>query len=274
MKVQLAIVALALFTACAPSEPVRVFIFAGQSNIFGADSIIDGSTKTRGLVDMGLQTDVDASSILAVAGSGDVTYGWADIRGHDGCFEGEWVTAQGVPYKGHGPEVGFNRALGGNLAILKFTGNYALEGGRSAWARGSAWTTMQAFIDAKLADLGRPYVVEGFLWDQGIDDGIQQRTQAAYAADLRQVITDFRAKFGHAPFVLARSVDSQIAGSPNMAPIRAGQLEVAADPGNAWVNMDDLTPYTRVHHLTAASQLIFGARFAAAWQALDAASVP
>ena len=110
----------------------------------------------------------------------------------------------------------------------------------------------------------------GFIWFQGIDDGILGRDQASYQADLEQMIADLRAKFGDKPFILARSVgtDGMI-----MDPIRAGQMAVGAKAGNAWINVDDLGPYVNVHHLRAAAQLVAGQRFAAGWSSLQIPSV-
>ena len=230
----------------------------------GADATIT-PTLTGDLVDARLQNDVDRSARFTF-GSPRIEYGWGDIRGHGGGSLGELEVA-GVPVKVHGPEVGFNRQLGGGIAIVKYADNYhALEAGRSAWVKpGTRWTQWQAFVDRQLAALDRPYVIAGFIWLQGIDDGILGRDKAAYKADLLQIAADLRAKFGPAPFILGRSINSDIAGQASMAPIREAQVEVGALPGNAWVNLDDLGPYVAVHHLTSAGQLQSGKRFAEAF---------
>lgn len=247
-------------------EPVRVFIFAGQSNMLGADATISAD-KVHDLAEVALQTDVDRSSLLTVGGA--ESYPWGDIRGHNTVSLSEEFIA-GLRVKGHGPEVGFNRALGGNVAIIKFAANYhALEGGRSAWvAPGSLWVQWQAFVDQQLAAIGKPYVIAGFVWSQGIDDGILRRDHDAYKADLRKIAADLRAKFGVRPFILAREVDSQVAGSAAMAPIRQAQVEVGNEPGNSWVTVDDLGPYVNTHHLSAAAQLVAGQRFASGYLGL------
>lgn len=241
-------------------EPLRVFIFAGQSNIFGADAVIDPST-VKDLAESNQQTLLDKTSKFRLSGY----YPWGDIRGHcSGTF------LANKPVKVMGPEVGFNRALGGHIVILMFTDNFnALEKGHSPWrSPGSLWKRMTAFIDQSLRELKEPYSIAGCVWDQGIDDACMHRDKHTYEADLKSVINDIRAKYGQIPFVLSRSVNSKVAGSTNMKPIREAQVEVGSMANNSWINVDDLGPYNNGHHLTAKAQLTAGERFANAWKKL------
>jgi len=242
------------------TPPVPVFVFAGQSNMNGSDAVISTMTGVQDLVDMGLQSDVDRSALFTMA-TPNASYAWGDIRGHDGYYNRS-AFIDGKPVKVHGPEVGFNRTLGGNIAIVKYAANYpALEKGRSAWVKpGSRWTAWQDFVDQQLSSLGRPYQIVGVVWLQGIDDGMLNRSQEAYQADLIQQLADLRAKFGNVPVVLGRSVNSPIAGAAAMAPIRAAQVEVGNMPGNAWIDVDDLQ-IVADHHLSSAAQLTAGQRF-------------
>lgn len=226
--------------------------------------MIDQATKSKDMVDVGLRNAVDAASTFVLGGQ--VTYAWGDLRGHNNFYGGN-PTYLGNTVKGHGPEIGFNRhlAAGGPMAIIKYTGNFsALQSSKSPWlSPGTLWTAWQAFVDARLAEVTSP-VVAGVVWFQGIDDGLLARTQAAYEADLRQMIVDLRTKFGATlPFIMSRSINSQIAGSTNMAPIRAGQDVIGAETGNARIDVDDLSPlYVATHHMTAQAQLVSGQRFA------------
>lgn len=249
------------------AAPIKVFIFAGQSNMAGADALVDPILKTKDLKDL-QRTTIEDDSTRFVFRVGANEGAWETVRGHNTTLYGERLL-NGLPYKGHGPEVGFNRALGGKIAIIKYANNYgALENGRSAWVNpGSLWTAWQGFVDRQLAALGEPYVIEGFIWHQGIDDGLLKRSQQDYERDLRQIIADLRAKFGIKPFVLARSVNSPVAGAEFMAPIRSGQVAVGSELHNGWVNVDDST-LINYHHLTAASQLVVGERFADEWETL------
>jgi hypothetical protein len=253
-----------------------VFILGGQSNMFGADAVIDGTDKTLDLDEAGLQTAADQAALFRLGGP-TYTYAWGEIIGHQGTSFGVDNVAT-VPIQVHGPEVGLNRTLyaagATPLAITKYANNFsALESGRSPWVSpGSLWTAWQAEVDDALADLvalGHTYTIVCFCWAQGIDDGLLARSQVDYEADLRQIITDLRAKFGASiPFILSRSVNSPIVGSTDMAPIRAGQVAVAADANNGLVDLDDLTPYVNSHHLSAANQILHGNHFAAQYLAL------
>jgi hypothetical protein len=257
-----------------------VWIFAGQSNMFGADAVIDGTDKTLDLVEKGIQTAADAAAKFALGSP--FTYGPGDIRGHQGTSFGV-NNVGGVPIMVHGPEVGFNRTLYAqgyaSTFIIKYGANFtALESGKSPWVPGgSIWTAWQSFVDAQLAAItaaGNTYRIMGFCWCQGIDDALRSRTQADYMVDLRTIISAMRTKFGGMPWVMARSIDSQIAGSAAMAPIRQGQVAVAADSGNGWTDLDDLTPYVNTHHMSSASQLTNGQRMAAKYIALLPAQAP
>jgi hypothetical protein len=242
----------------------QVFIFAGQSNMAGADAVISPS-RTEDLVDTGQQTDADRSARFTSHDDGPCATQWGDIRGHDGSSFGETTVNGRSRSRCTARRSGFAR-IGHRVAIIKFADNFtALENGRSPWvAPGSRWRAWQAFVDAQLAALGEPYQVVGFVWHQGIDDALLQRDRAGYEADLRQIAADLRARFGPLPFVLARSVNSPIAGGAAMAPIRAAQVAVGESAGNAWIDVDDLGPFVNAHHLTAAAQLVAGRRFAEA----------
>lgn len=244
-----------------PADAVRVYLFVGQSNMAGADAVIDPGTGTRDLVDMGQQTDADRSTLFTYA-SKSVFYPWGDVRGHNGSHLGETMLG-GKPVKQHGPEVGFGRAMGGNVAVIKYSDNFtATENGRSPWVKpGSRWAAWQAHVDASLQSLGRPYVIAGFVYFQGIDDGLLHRGGDRYQDDVEHVAADLRAKFGKAPFVIVRSIDSQIAGSSYMAPIRAAQVTIGQQAGNRWVDVDGL-PLAAIHHMTAEGQLEVGRRIA------------
>lgn len=256
-----------------------VHIMAGQSNMHGADAVINVSTKTLSLAANGTQTAADLAALFKLGGAAYTTP-LAAINGHQGTSLGVDNVA-GAPIMVHGPEVGLNRTLyassSANRVYLKYTDNFsALESGKSPWApSGTRWTAWQAFVDAQLAAItaaGNTYTIVGFFWAQGIDDGLLARTKASYTSDLRAIITALRTKFGLTiPFILSRSINSAIAGSTNMAPIREGQLEVAADQYNYWVDLDDLTPYVNTHHMTSVNQIIHGNRYATTLLSVPAA---
>jgi hypothetical protein len=241
----------------------------------GSDACIDPLGCVKDLADIGEQTPADKASLIAYQelSSTSVTYPWGDIRGHNGSSMSQDTNSSGIPFKVHGPEVGFVRSLYAagwhNIAIIKVSDNYSvLENGRSAWVSpNSRWRDWTAFVDAQLAELSRKgyaHTIRGVVWSQGIDDGMMRRSQADYQSDLQQIVSDIRARYGDIPFVLER--DSEADGADRMDPIRAAQVEVATTtPNSGWIDVDDLCPYVNTHHLSEAAQLTAGERFAAAY---------
>ena len=112
-----------------------MFLFAGQSNMAGADAIV---SDPPGFV----QQEADRVSLFTYGpGPGKAQmpgyHPWGDIRGHS------WSRGDGAPRLIHGPEVGFVRRLyqAGlrDIAIIKVTGNIPLQEPRWLWGAGEAF---------------------------------------------------------------------------------------------------------------------------------------
>lgn len=246
-------------------EPFNVFILAGLSNMAGADSVVPESPLFQ-------QTLADRATLFTTAplpgGAKSASFvAWETVRGHSVKNN-----------LSHGPEVGFARTLHQagwkNVAIVKVYANFGRNQKIWPWGAGGhlfeAWTE---FVDDRLAELrkqGRPLAVRGFVWHQGIDDAIHGVFTNRYEQHLTRLIGLLRKRYNadHAPFVLARSVNSRIAQptpdpekkSP-MAAVRRAQMQIAKSvPLVAWINVDDL-PNVNTHHFTAEGQLIIGRRF-------------
>jgi hypothetical protein len=254
--------------AAEEQHELAVFLFAGQSNMAGADSFVGDPPGFR-------QTEADQAALfttapLPKAEEAPEYYPWGDIRGHRASPGGTLL---------HGPEVGFARELYGagwrSIAIIKVSGNFARDADRWPWGPERAlyahWTK---FVDARLVDLqkqGYRYRVAGFVWHQGIDDAIQGQMAASYQQNLTGLVGALRHRYGHegTPFVLARSVSSPIAtgitGSGEkdpMAVVRRAQVGLGSSlPHAGWIDVDDL-PTVNQHHFTAEGQLTIGRRFA------------
>lgn len=249
--------------------PLNVFLLAGQSNMAGADSEVAVPPGFE-------QTDADRGTLFTTAplpeGEQSKQYvPWGEVRGHES--KGKLV---------HGPEVGFARTLHAagwrNLAIIKVHANFGRDVQDWPWSEGAAlfndWTT---FADARIAELvarGHTIRVRGFLWHQGIDDAIHGRLAGHYERNLSDLISVLRNRYAdkHAPFILARSVNSRIAQpNPNagddspMAVVRRSQVKVGKSVlFAAWIDVDDL-PNVNTHHFSADSQLVIGKRFGEAF---------
>lgn len=257
---------------------LNVFLFAGQSNMAGADSVIADPPGFPA-------TEADRRSLFTSAPVMDGSrspdyYPWAAVKGHY-CRNPRYGDRLV-----HGPEVGFVRRLDEqgvkDLAIVKVYGNFSRDAVSWPWAEGGEmhqrWT---GFVDARLAELparGYRYRVRGFVWHQGIDDAIHGRLASDYQKNLTALIGSLRRRYARkgTPFVLARSTNSPIArritgAGPDdpMAVVRRAQVAVGDNvPGAAWIDVDDL-PNVVEHHFTAESQLTIGRRFADAWLKLD-----
>ena len=260
----------------AEAEELLVFLFAGQSNMAGADALIDGD-GTRNLEQAGLQTEADRATSFTYGPnfSEDPETGfqpWGDVRGHGSSS-----------VQVHGPEVGFARTLYEegirDIAIIKVAANIPYESpGRETWPWGKGeknnardyYGRWREFVSKCLAQLeqdGYCCKIGGFVWHQGIDDAINQVEEDVYAERLCELIADLRGEYDctDAPFVLARSANSPIATAASMAPIRAAQVKVAEEDDCAqWIDVDDL-PNVNRHHFSAAAQLIIGRRFGEAY---------
>lgn len=257
----------------AQKPALNVFLFAGQSNMAGADAEVSVPPGFQ-------QTEADRETRFTTVPlldgeKSNFFVPWGEIRGHQS--KGKLV---------HGPEVGFARALYAagwrDVAIIKVYANFKRDVESWPWAEGetlfNAWTK---FADARLAELqaqGHSIRVCGFVWHQGIDDAIHGKLAAQYERNLSELIGVLRKRYAvdRAPFVLARSVNSRIAQprpdpeniSP-MAVVRRAQVKIGESvPQAAWIDVDDL-PNVNTHHFSADSQLIIGRRFGEAFLKLQ-----
>ncbi len=244
--------------------PFNVFVLAGQSNMAGADSVVGPAGF--------LQTPADRATLFTTAplpdgAKSDSFVPWQGIQGHK--VKGKLS---------HGPEVGIARELHQagwrNVAIIKVHANFGGNHKVWPWGKGgylfNAWTK---FIDDRLNELrkrGRSIRIRGFVWHQGIDDAIHGQFAKSYERNLTHLIGALRERYKakNAPFVLARSVNSQIAQpkpdpakkSP-MAAVRRAQMRMPTLVQHvACINVDDL-PNVNTHHFPAAGQLVIGGRF-------------
>jgi hypothetical protein len=257
--------------SAADERVLNVFLFAGQSNMAGADSLVAEQPGFQ-------QTDADRATRFAAAPlpEGDKSPSfvpWSDIRGHRTSPTGPLV---------HGPEVGFARALHAtgwrDVAIIKVYANFRRDVETWPWGEGgSLFDAWMKFVDSRIAELAAQGVevrVRGFVWHQGIDDAIHGKLASRYERNLTDLIAILRKRYSDdkAPFILARSVNSSIAqtitGSGENSPmsvVRRAQVAVGETVSNAaWIDVDDL-PNVNRHHFSADSQLTIGQRFGEAF---------
>jgi hypothetical protein len=251
-------------------RPLRVFLFMGQSNMAGADAIIEGGEAKF------IQLESDKACYMTYSPNfGDDKSAqyvpWGSIKGHI------------VPSTAHpngfvvGPEVGFCRELflsiKSPLAIIKCCGNIPIKEKKWLWGQELYIAKMMNFIHKRLNELqsmGWHPVISGVVWWQGIDDAFHKKRAKAYTSNLKKFIALIRHQFNgvNIPWIIVRSVFSPLADSKWMKYVRDSQVTIASSVKHvAWIDIDDLE-LVCIHHLSAKSQLEVGRRLAIMYQSL------
>jgi hypothetical protein len=228
---------LLLITGLAPTfaqgrkKPMRVFIFAGQSNMVGSDSKvseIESFPPFRGL-------DRPQPRVLFSYCIGRETKrrseGWQPLAPVDGLV---------------GPELSFARTVtrrtDARLAIIKIAAGGTHLGGD--WnpdrAQGFAlYPLALSHVRQALAELDRrrlPWRLEGFVWHQGENDMFEEDYRKHYGRNLARFIACWRRdlKAPQLPFFIGELCTKTIWGMdqrPRMYAISQGQKEVCrSDP--------------------------------------------
>lgn len=233
---------------------VKVFLMGGQSNMLGRAPL------------SGLPAALQSPQA-------DVLF----FGGSDGTVGTTLTTLRpdGKNPTEFGPEVTFGRSIADaspttHYALIKYAaGGTALY---NDWAPGTGaqYTAFRNTVTAGLAALhaaGHTTEIIGMAWHQGESDAIEGR-QASYASNLTAFIADIRSRYGAGlPFLIGEIRRSNGAAFVTVAD---AQLAVAAaDPRSVFVPASDLS-FLDTYHFDAASQIILGERFAAAYAALAA----
>ena len=215
----------------ADTETLRVFIFAGQSNMVGSDSKVKDIKRFPPFAGLDMQQDKVLFSY---------NIGREEKRTSDG-----WVALKPVENT-VGPELSFARRvsqeINAPIAIIK-----CAAGGT---ALGDDWNPDNPsgfklyplalqLIQASLADLDRKkvaYRIEGFMWHQGENDMFNKEFKLNYGKNLKNFLASWRRdlKTPHLKFYIGEHCTKTIWGMDNRAnmyAIRAGQKAVTeSDP--------------------------------------------
>lgn len=230
-----------LAESTAETDVVRVFIFAGQSNMVGSDSKVD---------------DIQRFAPYAGLEKPQRHIRFSYSIGRESRHESEgWVALQPVN-RGFGPELSFGKrvaaATGATIAIIKCAAggtdlgadwNPDEPGGLRMYPR-----ALKRVRDA-LAVLDRkniPYRLEGFLWHQGENDMFTESYMADYGDNLKRFLKQWR-KDLKAPgltFYIGELCTNTIWGMDlrsRMYAISLGQRAVT--------DIDPLAEYIRTSHI-------------------------
>ena len=225
---------LAPFAArCADTDTttLRVFIFAGQSNMEGADSKVKDIHRFPPFVGLDMPQD-------------KVLFSYNIGREEKQASKG-WVALQPVG-KMVGPELSFARRVAQEtkapIAIIKCAAGGTTLGGDWNPDEPSGFKLYPLALElvrTSLAELDRkkvPYRIEGFMWHQGENDMFDNKFKPAYGKNLKNFLASWRRdlKTPGLKFYIGELCTKTIWGMDNrenMYAIRAGQKSVTeSDP--------------------------------------------
>jgi len=220
---------------------VRVFLFAGQSNMVGSDSKArDVSRFPRYLGLDKAQPGIRFSYCIGRQNKMR-SDGWTDLQPVNGVI---------------GPELSFARKVSGAtrspIAVIKCAAGGTHLGGD--WNPDDPmgfkmYPLARKLVESSLAELTRRkirYRIEGFMWHQGENDMFNEAYMANYGKNLKNFIARWRAdlELPRLRFYLGELCTKTIWGMdlrPRMYAISQGQKEVARD--------DPLVDYVPTSHV-------------------------
>ncbi len=212
-------------------KTLRVFIFAGQSNMVGSDSKVKDIALFPPFI--GLEQPQPKVKFSYCLGREDKTQseGWTELMPVDGVV---------------GPELSFARKLTQKLkaplAVIKVAAGGTHLGGDWNPDEPSGFKLYPLALDrvrTALADLERRkirYRLEGFMWHQGENDMFEDRYRADYGKNLKNFVARWRKDLGRPDlhFYIGELCTKTIWGMDNrenMYAISLGQREVTeSDP--------------------------------------------
>ncbi|MBI3869839.1 MAG: hypothetical protein HY299_15055 [Verrucomicrobia bacterium] len=222
--------------ADADTNTVRVFVFAGQSNMVGSDSKAKDIQRFPPFA--GLETPQDKVLFSYNIGREDkrTSKGWVALQPVEGIV---------------GPELSFARRVAQEtkapIAIIKCAAGGTTLGGDWNPDDPSGFKlyplTLQ-LIQSSLAALDEkkvPYRIEGFMWHQGENDMFNKEFKPNYGKNLKKFLAAWRRdlKTPDLKFYIGELCTKTIWGMDNrenMYAIRAGQKAVTeSDPGAEYI---------------------------------------
>ena len=223
------------------AEPIRVFIFAGQSNMVGSDSKvkdIDRFPPFRGLEQP--QTNTLFSYSIGRENKME-SNGWVDLQPVNNVV---------------GPELSFARTvtqcIDTPIAIIKVAAGGTHLGGDWNPDQPTGFEMYPLALKIiqqslkQLEDLGHEYRLEGFMWHQGENDMFNEEYMANYGKNLKHFLTRWRTdlKTPGLRFYIGELCTKTIWGMdlrPRMYAISLGQKEAATS--------DKLAQYVPTSHV-------------------------
>ncbi len=222
------------------TKTVRVFIFAGQSNMVGSDSKADDIDRFPPFAGLALPQDKVLFSYNLGREEKRTSEGWVALQPVNGVV---------------GPELSFarrvSREIDAPIAIIKCAAGGTTLGGDWNPDEPSGFKLYPLalqWVRDSLAELDRrklPYRIEGFLWHQGENDMFDDGFRKEYGRNLRNFLARWRRDLGMPglKFYIGEHCTKTIWGMDNrdrMYALRAGQKTVT--------DSDPLAEYVRTSH--------------------------
>ena len=213
------------------TETLRVFIFAGQSNMVGSDSKVQDIQRFPPFAGLDLPQD-------------NVLFSYSIGREEKRASQG-WVALQPIENV-VGPELSFakhvSQAITAPIAIIKCAAGGTTLGGD--WnpddpSGFKLYPLALQLIQSSLAELDRKqvaYRIEGFMWHQGENDMFSQEFKPNYGKNLKNFLASWRRdlKTPNLKFYIGELCTKTVWGMDNRAnmyAIRSGQKAVTeSDP--------------------------------------------
>jgi hypothetical protein len=253
------------------AEPVRVFIFAGQSNMEGADSKIEDIKRFPPFA--GLENSQPK-----------VRFSYCIGREHKHRSEG-WVPLQSVN-NWVGPELSFARdvtaVIDAPIAIIKVAAGGTHLGGDWNPDEPQGFKMYPLLLESvrsslkQLEEDGVTYRLEGFMWHQGENDMFNAEYMANYGANLEHFIERCRTDLSapNLKFYIGELCTKTIWGMdlrPRMYAISLGQKQAAANTPfveyvrTSHVGVEIGNPVGLHYHYGTLGQLEHGVNYAEAY---------
>ena len=212
-------------------DPVRIFLYAGQSN---AEGVLTGENN-----DLFPSSPFDAN----------ILYAW-NLKGGAVVLNSRWETLKKVPMGSrqitHAGEITVGRALYGagleDMGIIKVTkGGTSLNRDWDPRSGNGMYARMRDYVQKKLRELeeeGIPYKLEGIFWHQGEGD-TSPSFASQYENNLQEFIEFLRNDFDPNLQVYLASIYNPSRNASDVAKIRdAQQKAVSNNRGVYFVDLD------------------------------------
>lgn len=237
-------------TTAHANDPIRLYVFAGQSNMVGTDTMASELALFA-------PAPTAPGRVLFWGPVADYPSAWGPLKAPTEILQPRY-------HSGFGPEIGAahelaRRHAGTTIAIVKLaTGGTSLYRDWSAVRRGGHYDSLIARVRRAADQLRQtrqaPVRIAGFFWMQGESDARFEQSATTYAGNLSAFIRAVRRDLAapRLPFVIGRITDLRRENPGRFLysdHVRRAQQDVArSDPRTFLVTTDDLErANTRIH---------------------------